>query len=138
MAGLMSGSFLSGQLAGKRSPLAAIRLGYALMGLAAAGNIVLNLLVEPAMPWQILPLPLYTCGMSLAMPNLTLLALDRFPDRRGLAASCQGFIQTAFNTLAAGFIAPLLWATTLRLAAGMATLLACGGLACLAWRRLGR
>jgi DHA1 family bicyclomycin/chloramphenicol resistance-like MFS transporter len=137
-AGLLAGSFLAGRLAGKQTPLRSIGLGYALMGSAAAGNIALNLAALPsiaAIPWQILPLPLYTCGMALTMPNLTLLALDRFPQRRGLAASCQAFMQTGFNTVAASVIAPLLWATTLRLSLGMALLLAGGGLACLAYRQ---
>ena len=70
------------------------------------------------------------------MPNLTLFALDPFPAQRGLAASCQTFFQSGFNGVAAALIAPALWSSTLHLALGMAGLLAVGGLAALAHRRL--
>ena len=39
------------------------------------------------------------------MPSLTLLALDRFPAQRGLAASCQMFLQSMNNSVLAGVIA---------------------------------
>jgi DHA1 family bicyclomycin/chloramphenicol resistance-like MFS transporter len=35
----------------------------------------------------------YTGGMALGMPSLTLLALDLFPKNRGLTASLLGFAQ---------------------------------------------
>ena len=85
-----------------------------------------------SLPWSVLPLPVYTLGMSLAMPCLTLYALDPFPEQRGLAASCQTFLQSAFNGFAAGLIAPALWGSTLGLALGMAGLMALGGVS--AWR----
>jgi DHA1 family bicyclomycin/chloramphenicol resistance-like MFS transporter len=44
--------------------------------------------------------------MSVAMPSLTLLSLDPFPQQRGLAASCQMFLQSGFNGLLAGVLAP--------------------------------
>jgi DHA1 family bicyclomycin/chloramphenicol resistance-like MFS transporter len=69
--------------------------------------------------------------MSLAMPCLTLLALDPFPEQRGLAASCQTFLQSSFNTVAAGLLAPALWGSTLTLALGMGGLMLLGALA--AW-----
>lgn len=55
-----------------------------------------------------LPIFIYTLGMSLAMPCLTLFALDPFPDQRGLAASCQTFLQSGFNGLVAALLAPAL------------------------------
>ena len=132
MCGLLAGSWLSGRLAGKLSRAKTIRLGYGVMGVAAAANLGLNLALPPGLPWSVLPLPLYTLGMSLAMPCLTLHALDPFPQQRGLAASCQTFLQSAFNGMAAGLIAPALWGSTLTLALGMAGLMLLGGLA--AWR----
>ncbi len=99
MAGLMSGAWLSGRLAGKLSLKQTILRGYLVMGVAALGNIGLNLWLPPALPWSIAPLFVYTFGMSLAMPCLTLLALDPFPRQRGLAASCQFFLQSSFNEL---------------------------------------
>ena len=117
MGGLVFGAWLSGRLAGKFSPRKTVACGYALMGLAALINIVLNLALPPGLPWSILPMPLYTLGMSLTMPSMTLLALELFPAQRGLAASCQMFIQSMHNSLIAGVIAPRAWQSTLTLAA---------------------
>ena len=129
MGGLVFGAWLSGRLAGKFSPRKTVACGYALMGLAALINIVLNLALPPGLPWSILPMPLYTLGMSLTMPSMTLLALELFPAQRGLAASCQMFIQSMHNSLIAGVIAPRAWQSTLTLAATMGTLLVLGTIA---------
>ena len=129
MGGLVFGAWLSGRLAGKFSPRKTVAYGYALMGLAALINIALNLALPPGLPWSILPMPLYTLGMSLTMPSMTLLALELFPAQRGLAASCQMFIQSMHNSLIAGVIAPIAWQSTLTLAATMGTLLVLGTIA---------
>ncbi len=136
MGGLMLGSWLSGRLAGKITPGRTIVIGYLVMCSAALYNIGLNLALPAALPWSVTPLFVYTLGMSLAMPSLTLMALDPFPAQRGLAASCQTFFQSGFNSISAAIIAPLVWGSTLTLAFGMAGLLAIGGLAALAHRRI--
>ena len=74
-------------------------------------------------------------GMAIAMPCLTILALDPFPEQRGLAASCQTFLQTSGNSLGAGLIVPLLWDSPRHLAFGMVGLLALGALSALLQRR---
>lgn len=135
MGGLVLGSWLSGRLAGKLSPGRTIVLGYLAMGSAALYNLLLNLAVPPGLPWSVTPLFIYTAGMSLAMPNLTLLALDPFPAQRGLAASCQTFFQSGFNSIAAALIAPLIWGSPLTLALGMAGLLTLGGIAAFGHRK---
>ena len=78
-----------------------------------------------------MPIMLYATGMSLAAPSLTLLALDEYPQRRGLAAAVQGSAQTLSNALIAGVLSPLLSARVLTLALGMLGLLA---LSYLLWR----
>ncbi|KXB29938.1 multidrug transporter CflA [Dechloromonas denitrificans] len=137
MCGMVAGSWLSSRLAGKRSLEWTITLGYGLMLGAATINVGLNLALPPGLPWSVMPLLLYTTGMSLTMPCLTILALDPFPEQRGLAASCQTFFQSSSNSLGAALIAPALWGSTLTLALGMAGLLVLGGLAALAHRRSG-
>ena len=132
MGGLMAGSWTSGRLAGKLSLNRSIALGYGIMSTAALGNLLLNLGATPALPWAVAPLFVYTFGMSLAMPCLTIFALDPFPAQRGLAASCQTFLQSGFNGLAAALIAPMLWGSTRSLALGMGGLMLAGGLAALA------
>jgi len=136
MGGLVSGSWLSGRLAGRISAGRTIALGYLVMSVAALINLGINLALPPALPWSVLPLFVYTLGMALAMPSLTILALDPFPEQRGLAASCQTFFQSGFNSLAAALIAPALWGSTLTLALGMAGLMVLGGIAALADQKL--
>lgn len=129
MAGLMSGAWLAGRLAGRLTLRQTIARGYLVMGVAALGNIGLNLWLTPSLPLSVIPIFVYTFGMSLAMPCITLLALDPFPEQRGLAASCQLFLQAGSNGLIAGIIAPLLWESTLTLACGMGVLLLLGSMA---------
>jgi DHA1 family bicyclomycin/chloramphenicol resistance-like MFS transporter len=128
MLGLVGGSWLSGRYAGKLSVWQTIRRGYLVMGSAVLLNLAINFLLPPSLPWSILPIPLYTLGMSLVMPSLTLMSLDPFPDQRGLAASCQMFLQSIFNGLVAGVIAPALWGSPLSLAYGMGGLVLLGAI----------
>ena len=136
MGGLLCGSWLSGRLAGRISLVRTIAVGYAVMLTAATINLSVNLALTPALPWSVLPIFVYTAGMALAMPCLTILALDPFPAQRGLAASCQTFLQSGFNSLAAALIAPALWDSPLNLALGMAGLMLLGGLCALARQKL--
>jgi DHA1 family bicyclomycin/chloramphenicol resistance-like MFS transporter len=127
--GMMLGSYLSGRLAGRLSSARTVAAGYGLMAIAAALNLGINLALPPSLPWMLLPLPVFTCGMALSMPSIQVLALDLFPERRGLASSCLGVIHTGMNALAAAVIVPLIWDTTLHLALGMAGFLLLGGVA---------
>ena len=126
MSGLMFGAWLSGRLAGKLSLHQTIRRGYLVMGAAVVLNLAINLFVPPSLPWSVLPIPIYTLGMSLTMPCLNLLALEPFPEQRGLASSCQMFLQSSMNGLVAGLIAPVLWGSTRTLALGMGGLMLLG------------
>jgi len=134
VAGMMGGSALSGRVAGRWPPRRTIAIGFAVMVAAALANLLVAALIAPRVPWSVLPIAIYTFGMALAMPNLTLIALDRFPARRGLASSCQSFLQVGINSLTAGALAPLLWRSPLTLAAGMAGFLGLGALAFQRWR----
>ena len=136
VAGMMFGAYLSGRLAGRLSARRTIALGYLIMCIAVVANLALNLAISPVLPWAILPLPVYTTGMALAVPSMQLLALDLFPEKRGLASSCQGVVQTSTSALTAAVLAPLLWSTPLLLAWGMAGFLGLGLIAFLIalWR----
>jgi DHA1 family bicyclomycin/chloramphenicol resistance-like MFS transporter len=126
VAGTMAGSYLSGKLAGRLSQHRTVALSFAIMLAAAAGNVALNAALPPGLPHSVLPLMVYTAGMALAMPSLSLLILDLFAQRRGLISSCQSFVQSGMNSMTAAIVAPLLWQTTLSLSVGMAILLAFG------------
>ena len=135
MGGLICGSWLSGILAGTIPIKRTLIIGYSVMAGAGLFNLGLNLALPPALPWSVMPLFGYTLGMSLAMPCLTLMALDPFAGERGLAASCQTFFQSGFNSLAAALIAPALWGSTITLALGMISLMSLGALATIAHAR---
>jgi len=136
VAGVVIGAFASGRLAGRRSPRATVKYGYALMLAAAAIDLGYNLAFAPAVPWAVLPLMLYSAGMSLAMPSISLLVLDLYPATRGLVASLQGFMQTMLNALVAGLVSPLLSHSAQALSLGMCAFVAAGGLVWLAYTRL--
>jgi len=128
IAGVVIGAWLSGRLAGRATPERTVALGYAIMVVASALGIGYHLVWPPAVPWTVLPLMLYAVGMALAMPSITLLALDLFPRNRGMAASVQGFTQSMCNAVLAGVISPLVAGTQLSLAtsAAMAMVLGAG------------
>jgi DHA1 family bicyclomycin/chloramphenicol resistance-like MFS transporter len=113
--GMVCGATLSGRFAGKLHPIRTIVLGCSIMVVATGCNILLNALRPPGLPWSVLPLFLYTLGMALSLPSLTILGLDLFPKQRGLAASCQSFIQSSCNAVVS-VLAVLVWGTTLSLA----------------------
>lgn len=136
--GVVIGAWLSGRLAGRATPERTVALGYAIMVLAAALGIGYHLVWPPAVPWTVLPLMLYAMGMSLAMPSLTLLALDLFSRNRGMAASVQGFTQSMSNALLAGVVSPLVAGTQLSLATAAAMAMVLGAGCWLNYRRLTR
>ena len=121
--GMMLGSMLSGRVAAHWSPRRTIAVGFATMIAAAIVNVALAALLPPGLPWSMLAIPPFTLGMAMAMPSMSLMGLDLFPERRGLASSCQSFLQMLMNSLAAGVLAPVLWGSTLTLALGMCGLL---------------
>lgn len=137
IAGVMMGAFLSGRLAGRASPQRTVKIAYGLMFSAAALNLAYSGFFEPALPWTVLPVMLYSMGMALGMPSVTLLALDLFPHNRGMAASLQGFEQSFLSGIVAGFVSPLLSHADLALAGGMAGLLLLGWLAWMMYLRIG-
>ena len=52
--------------------------------------------------------------------------MDRFPERRGAAASLQTFISLGFNGFVAGTISPLVAGTTLKLAGAQGIIMLAG------------
>ena len=136
--GIVTGAWLSGRLAGRLSRQKTVWWAYGIMVFAALGNVILNAFVPPGLPWSVAPIFVYFAGSALAMPSLTLMALDLFPEQRGLAASCQSFVQTAGNAIATAVVAPLVWGSTLTLSLGMAVILAVGLGAFVVHQRLAR
>ena len=136
--GVIVGAFLSGRLAGRLTPRRTLRIAYAIMFTAAACGVGYHLWFPPALPWTVLPVMMYTVGMALATPNLTLFVLDLFPRNRGLAASLQSFQQSLFAALIAGAVSPYVAESGLDLAATTAVFLTLGAGCALIYSRLPR
>ena len=125
IAGIMLGSQLSGRAAGRLAPAATVRYAYGFMAVAALLNVLYAFLVpDPSVPWAVVPIALYGIGFAMAMPSISIITLDLFPTRRGMAASLQGFVSGMVNVVTAGVIAPLLWHDLRWMALGMVAILA--------------
>ncbi|CAN4271372.1 ProP Permeases of the major facilitator superfamily [Methylophilaceae bacterium] len=124
--GMVLGSYLAKRAAGVYTSQQVLKVAYAWMGAMVLLNLVvcINLAVSPL--YNILPVALFNVGMALAMPILSLAALDRHAKIRGTAASGQAFVQMLLSTVSAGLIVPLVWAEPFGLAMAMATYLLFG------------
>lgn len=127
--GMVLGSYLAKRAAGRYAHRSVLKLAFAWM----AGMTALNIAVCYALPASplnnILPIALFNIGMAMAMPVLSLAALDRHPKIRGTAASGQAFVQMMISTVSAGIVVPLVWDRPIGLALAMAAYLALGWLA---------
>lgn len=136
VSGMMLGSVLSERMAERWAPARTVSIGFGVMFGAVALNLAVSALLPAGVPQSVLPIGLFACGMAITMPAMSLLALDLFPARRGMASSCLSFLQIGLNAVSAGLTAPLLWASTFRLAGGMALLALLSLLAWGRWRAL--
>lgn len=118
--GMVLGSYLAKKAAGLYAPGKVVRTAYLWMCAVVVLNLAICYFLQSHPIWNILPIALFNIGMALAMPILSLAALDRHPKIRGTAASGQAFIQMLLSTVSAGLIVPLLWFSPLGLALAMA------------------
>lgn len=126
VSGIILGSGLAGKLAGKRSLKTLVIMAYLCMLTSCFLNVFIAATFEPSVPLSVLPITLYTFGMSLLSPSLSIVVLEFFPMLRGTTSSLQGFTQTTLTSLIAGFVAPLLWGSPLNIALGALTCLCVG------------
>ena len=133
--GIMLGAWLSGRLAGKVPAKQQIRHGFVIMLVVSVLNLAANLLFTAHVSWALLPIGLFSIGWAMMMPVVTLLVLDLYPERRGMASSMQSFVASTANGLVAGLLVPLVLHSTVALAAASLAMM-CVGLA--AWLILHR
>ena len=110
-----------------------MKRAYAFMASAAAVNLAYAFAMPPSIPWAVVPIMVYGIGFAMAMPSITLITLDLFPTRRGMAASLQGFVSGMVNTVTAGISHD-----TRSLALGMAAMLTAGLASWFAYLRMAR
>jgi len=130
IAGIMAGAWVSGRMAGKIAPKQQIRHGFVIMLVVAVVNLLANLLFKAHVSWALFPIAIFAFGWALMVPVVTLLVLDLYPERRGMASSLQAFIGSSANGIVAGVIAPLIMHSTVALAAVSLGMM---GIGLLAW-----
>jgi DHA1 family bicyclomycin/chloramphenicol resistance-like MFS transporter len=109
IAGMVTGSFVSGRFAGKVSGEKLVRIGFIASAIAMLLNFAYTLLVEKAtVPWAVIPISLNAFGIALVFPIVTLAILDMYPRQRGSASSLQAFTSLVLNALIAGVLSPLI------------------------------
>ncbi len=131
IAGIMSGAWLSGRLAGRIRPQTQVMIGFLLMGGVGVLNVLNQALLEAPVWAALLPVGILSFGWSLQMPAVTLLVLDLFPERRGMASSLQSVVSSITSALVAGIVSPLVMQSGPMLAFASLALVCCG--ACSWW-----
>ena len=114
--GIMGGAWVSGRLAGKIAPKKQVRHGLLIMLVISLINLGANLLLPLHPGWAMLPIAIFSFGWALMVPVVTLLVLDLFPQRRGMASSLQAVVGSTANGLVAGLLAPLVMHSAMALA----------------------
>ena len=142
IAGIMMGAWLSGRMAGRLPAKQQIRYGFSVMLLVSVVNVTANFVWVPQASWAMFPIALFAFGWALMVPVVTLLVLDLYPERRGLASSLQAFVGSTANGIVAGVVAPLVMHSTRALAVTSLGMLGVGLLAWLylhkRWPEIGR
>ena len=136
IAGIMCGAFASGRLAGKIMPRTQIRIGFSIMVPISVINVVANFLFPPHASWSMIPIAVFAFGWALLVPVVTLMVLDMYPERRGLASSLQAVIASTANGVVAGAVTPLVMHSTRALALTSIAFMCIGLVAWLAVKRI--
>ena len=134
--GIITGAFISGRVAGRWSPAKTVRAGYVVMMLAVINNVLFSAFFTPSIPWSIMPIFLYAIGTATAFPSLSILVMDLFPFRRGMATSLSAFFGGMINALVAGVVSPAISHSPLLLACGMGAMMLSGLLCWTGYRRV--
>ena len=124
--GIMLGAWVSGRQAGRWAPKRQIRHGFVIMLVSSVLNLTANWLWPAHVSWALLPIALFSFGWALVVPVVTLLLLDLYPERRGMASSLQAVIGALANGIVAGALAPLVMHSTVALAVACLLMLLIG------------
>ena len=128
-AGIMAGAWTSGRMAGRIPPKQQIRYGFMIMLVVSVLNVAANIFLTAHVAWAMFPIAIFAFGWAVMMPVVTLLVLDLYPERRGMASSLQAFIGSSANGLVAGVLAPLIMHSTVALAIASLCMMCIGLLA---------
>lgn len=117
ISGIVTGSWVSGRLAGRMGGRRVITIGFAVAVPAAVANVVLAAIPTTAtLPYAVIGPAVVGFGVAMGYPSLQLAVLDLFPRNRGAAVSMTTFLTLVLNALGAGVLAPLVTRSLLILA----------------------
>ena len=117
--GIMLGSLAAGRVAHFWRPERTIRIGFGMMIGAAIVNVLYAATFTVAIPWAVIPILLCTFGMAFVSPAMTVVTLDLYPARRGMAASLQTALVMGAFSIYSGLVVPFLFGSALKLAVGV-------------------
>jgi DHA1 family bicyclomycin/chloramphenicol resistance-like MFS transporter len=104
VAGMILGSFVNSRLAHRVRPQRLVSVAMVALVVSSLAGVVVAVIAGNHLPWVMIFPPVIAFSMSASFPILQLSMLDRFPTRRGAAASGQSFTQLLFNSLLSGVI----------------------------------
>ncbi|GAA0405875.1 multidrug effflux MFS transporter [Cocleimonas flava] len=104
VSGIMLGAVVSNRLIHFLSSIQILTIFITLMLAISIFNWSLNYFAEISIVRVIAPLALYSFGLAVIMPVLTIEIINCFPNNRGSATAMQSFIQMVFNGITASFI----------------------------------
>jgi DHA1 family bicyclomycin/chloramphenicol resistance-like MFS transporter len=107
VAGMILGSFVNSRLAHRVRPQRLVSVAMTALVISSLAGVVVAFVAGNHLPWVMIFPPVIAFSMSASFPILQLAMLDRFPTRRGAAASGQSFTQLLFNSLLSGVIVPI-------------------------------
>ncbi len=105
--GLMAGSLFSARFAYRKTATRMVSIAVTIIAVTTLINLMIAYFFTPSLLGFVLPLLCYAFGIGMAIPSLTILALDCFPNNRGTAAAVQSFVQMMANAIVASIVLPL-------------------------------
>ena len=129
ISGMMLGAWMSGRCAGRHAPAQQIRVGLQIMLGMGLVNWVVNTLWIPDVRWAMFPIAVFAYGWARMVSVVTLLLLDLYPQRRGMASSLHTFVSALSNGLVAGVLSPWVMHSPAALALASFLLMLAGALA---------
>lgn len=126
IAGITLAAYLSGRMAGRVSHARQMSAGFVIMGAAAVVNLLVSALLPPRVIWNIAPIAIYTFGMALVTPCVSLKLLDAFSHARGTASALQSSAHVAMMALTTAIIVPFAQQSLLRFSIVMLASVAVG------------
>ncbi|HED13659.1 MAG TPA: Bcr/CflA family efflux MFS transporter [Gammaproteobacteria bacterium] len=108
VAGLMFGAYVTGRLTHRWSSQKIVHVAFGVLAVACVLNLLQVLWLPAYLLTVIGPLVVYAVGIAMALPGLSILALDCFPRRRGMASALQSFLQMSSSALVASLVVPFL------------------------------